>query len=344
MTNLQALPGGRTASRPAGLHPALAALVAAGVLDVRDAARAGVRDLSRAHPVWGVACPDGRSLVVKSHARDRGLDLGIEFLVYRMAVWCAPLRAALPEAVVVDEDLHLLVLADVGGASLAVRAGFPPQLTPAAGGAPRPPGHGDAAIAATLGRTLGGVHKGTAGLPLPPARPPVALAGLSGQAPLDGTLGEVCGALASEPLVADAARSLSAPVSGCLVSHDMKWDNVVVRPDGTVVLLDWELAGLGDPAVDLGFLLAEYLVRAEGAVTDAARALLAGYAQAAAPRPEVAGVLARRTALAAGLRVGQLAVEVAETHPDAVAPLAGLARGVLRGVDTLTAEVAACLS
>ena len=52
----------------------LAARVAAGVLEVRDAARCGVRDLSRAHPVWGVTCPDGRALVVKAPAADRGLD------------------------------------------------------------------------------------------------------------------------------------------------------------------------------------------------------------------------------------------------------------------------------
>lgn len=319
----------------------LAALVAAGVLEVRDAARCGVRDLSRAHPVWGVTCPDGRALVVKAPAADRGLDLGVEFLVYRLAVWCPELRAALPEPLVVDEDRHLLVLADVGGASLAIRAGFPPQLghpTPAVDEAWL------TGVAGRLGRTLGGVHRGTAGLPLPPARPPVALAGLSGQAPLPGVLGEVTAALASEAVFSEAARSLLSPVRGCLVSHDMKWDNVVVRPDGLIALLDWELAGLGDPAVDLGFLLAEHLVRSAGSLPAAGRELLAGYAEAATPRPEVVGVLARRTALAAGLRIGQFAVEVADTHPDAVTPLTDLARAVLRDAENLTTEVAACLS
>lgn len=337
----QVRPGGRPASRPAGLHPALAALADQGVLEARDAAACGVRDLSRAHPVWGVHTPEGQALVVKLHAADRGaVDLGIEFLVYRMAVWCEPLRDALPTALVVDEDAHLLVLEDVGGASLAIREGFPPQLGHAAPGGAASDPH----LFSTLGRTLGALHRGTAGLPLPPARPPVALAGLSGLAPLEGEGGRVCAALASEAVFADAARQLVGPVNGCLVSHDMKWDNVVVRPDGRLVLLDWELAGLGDPAVDLGFLLAEHLVRAEGAVTDAARALLAGYASAAPPRPEVAGVLARRTSLAAGLRIGQLAVEVAGGDPGAVAALTDLARAVLADADALTREVLACLA
>lgn len=319
---------------------ALEVLCDLGVLTRADASSASVRDLSRAHPVWGVRCADGRRLVVKGHARERGFDLGIEFLVYRMAAWCPALASVLPEAVVVDEDRHVLVLVDLGAASLAVRAGFAPQLG-LPGTAPADP-RWLADIAGRLGAALGGLHRGTAGLPLPPARPPVALAGLSGVQRLAGPPGEVCASLASEPVFADAARLLADPVPGCLVSHDMKWDNVIVRPDSTIALLDWELAGLGDPAVDVGFLLAEHLVR--GGLDDAGRRLLAGYAETARPRSGAVPALSHRIALAAGLRIGQLAVEVADSRPAAVAPLTALARDVLTDADRLAREVSACLS
>ena len=337
----------------------MSALIEAGLLTSAEAATASVRDLSRAHPVWGVSLADGRRLVVKAPAPERGHDLGIECLVYRMAVWCEPVAAALPTPVLVDEDLHLLVLEDAASASLAVRAGLPPQL----GGAPVvvDPGWLTDAVA-SLGRTLGALHRGTAGLPLPPARQPVAIMGFAGGGLPAGRAGTACAEYAADPIISAAARSLAAPVAGCLVSHDMKWDNVIPCPGGRTLLLDWELAGLGDPAVDLGFLLSEHLVRdtlsdaalapappaapalSPAALSPAAQALLAGYAEAARPRPQTAAVFARRTVTAAGLRIAQLAVEIADTHPDqACRSLGDLARRTLLATDDLTPEVLSCL-
>jgi hypothetical protein len=52
--------------------------------------------------------------------------------------------------------------------------------------------------------------------------------------------------------------------AGTLVHYDIKLDNVLVMRDGSgrakgIKLVDWELAGLGDPAWDVGALFGEYL-------------------------------------------------------------------------------------
>jgi hypothetical protein len=160
--------------------------------------------------------------------------------------------------------------------------------------------------------------------------------------------------LGGRRVIADAVAELRRPVAGCLVNHDLKWDNVVLTgsPDAPrPVLLDWELAGLGDPAWDLGCLLAEHLVRGTdpGLELDrSARALLSGYADGARLHPGVVAVLARRAVLAAGLRVAQLALEVAYTPyasgGDAVTRLTERSAAVLTAAAFLTEETLRCLS
>jgi aminoglycoside phosphotransferase (APT) family kinase protein len=46
------------------------------------------------------------------------------------------------------------------------------------------------------------------------------------------------------------------PVEPVLVHGDFRLGNLLVGPDGLVAVLDWELAHLGDPAEDLGWLCA----------------------------------------------------------------------------------------
>jgi aminoglycoside phosphotransferase (APT) family kinase protein len=155
-------------------------------------------------------------------------------------------------------------------------------------------------------------------------------------------------ALDHRPLVTAAVAELRRPVGGCLVNHDLKWDNVVLTgPAQQPVLLDWELAGLGDPAWDLGCLLAEHLVRDEQ-LDDPARALLTGYREGAGLRAEIVVTFARRVVLAAGLRIVQLALEVAYTpyagDGAAVARLTERAEAVLAAPVPLTEEVVGCLS
>jgi hypothetical protein len=146
---------------------------------------------------------------------------------------------------------------------------------------------------------------------------------------------------------------MAYPVRGCLVNQDLKWDNIVLRQSlGGVrpVLLDWELAGLGDPAWDLGCLLAEHQVRSDTPVRldQPAEALLEGYASGAALRTGARDAFSRRVVLAAGLRIGQLGLEVAHTPssgtPDAVDRLARLAARHLDQLPDLTTVVRRCLS
>lgn len=55
------------------------------------------------------------------------------------------------------------------------------------------------------------------------------------------------------------SRKVPPPQRTCLVHGDYKLGNLVVDPDGDLVgVLDWELAAIGDPLVDLGWLIASW--------------------------------------------------------------------------------------
>ncbi len=150
----------------------------------------------------------------------------------------------------------------------------------------------------------------------------------------------------------DAAYEMARPVSGCLVNHDMKWDNIALQPSGSgfrPVLVDWELAGLGDPAWDLGCLLAEHRIRSEVSepLDGAAQALLHGYGDAAGVRAGIGEIFAGRVGRACALRIAQLGLEVANTPGSAPAEsvevLTDRAVAELDRLPELTAEVLRCL-
>jgi hypothetical protein len=292
-----------------------------GLLGPTELLRAEPTDLSRAHGVWAVHLPDDRRVVVKSGAftaPDTGSTgaaqegLGAELFVQRMARWCLPLQEAIPSSAAVDEEHGILVVEDLG-------AGHPASLALVSDTIGDPD-----AFFRLLGARVGAVHRATAGLPLPPARPPLVLHVLRpGERTDAATVGldlaeatrALIALLRAQPALMAAAARVRTPAGRALVHHDLKWDNIAVAPGPFPVLVDWELAGAGDPAWDLGCLVAEHLLRdASTAVglPSPGRALVRGYGEAARISSRAAGLFAERVALASVLRLAQFALEVAE--------------------------------
>jgi len=91
----------------------------------------------------------------------------------------------------------------------------------------------------------------------------------------------------------------------CLIHGDIKWQNVLTLPGGGLVLVDWEMAQLGDPAWDVASALHALITEAvlalelrEGLGSGEAAGLLA--ASTSALRTDHQGFV-RRYAAAAGL-------------------------------------------
>jgi len=102
------------------------------------------------------------------------------------------------------------------------------------------------------------------------------------------------------------ARAAELPPSDVRIAHgDYRLGNVAVGPDGTVrAVFDWELATLGDPLADLGWLIASW-ARPDDAVTATlpGPSLVDGFPE----RDELVDRYARRS----GRDVGDLAFYVA---------------------------------
>jgi aminoglycoside phosphotransferase (APT) family kinase protein len=81
-------------------------------------------------------------------------------------------------------------------------------------------------------------------------------------------------------LIAGLRRARAAWRSPALIHGDCKLDNVILADDGTIRLIDWEMARLGDPAWDLAALSHRVLIdEGDGAAMPLAR-LAAAYAGA----------------------------------------------------------------
>jgi hypothetical protein len=142
-------------------------------------------------------------------------------------------------------------------------------------------------------------------------------------------------------LIRQATRAASRLwVATSLVHGDIKWEHCfkTLAPDGTAELrvIDWELAGMGDPAWDVASALAELLLAAPPGASRASDApgtivppvlgrFMHGYGKAS-------GVVARngsfayRAALFTGLRMFQASLERATADPADASSITDLVR------------------
>lgn len=275
-----------------------------------------VVDVSRSHRVHRVAAGDGRGFVVK--ARDRTASsrtLDNELYVYRLASWSEPLAEVLPRPLLIDERHQVLVFEaaaeEQGIEDLLVRRSAP---TPA--------------MVWALGRAIGTWHGSTRGLPLPPTAGAGAMHLPETDADHWSIRTPTARRLAHEILSEDLLREALTDAAGAwspsgLVHGDLKWDNCRLNETSRpprVRVIDWEMAGLGDPAWDLGCVVAEQIGLALGRDPADERQGFTAAVGAAGPLAEgFTSIMGKpdqelwdRTARCAAVRLVHLALECAE--------------------------------
>ena len=220
-----------------------------------------VVDRSRLNRVYVVTADNERCFVVKVATKpgDGGIEreaLVLETL--RSLDPSGPLASSLPVLVACDADLRLLIL----------------EATPTAArdlARHHRGGRFSVTLAREAGRTLGVLHR------LPTSTLPRPGAAASGQ-----SLGAYIPALSELQAMSTAEMSLLRLVQhseelcrsldelaiawreDAIVHGDVRWDNCLAVRDKSgrwrrLQLIDWETAGPGDPAEDVGAFLGEYL-------------------------------------------------------------------------------------
>lgn len=228
-------------------------LIGRGVLRPADvvSAQVTVRDVSSRNLDFCVEVQPGQSLFVKQ-ATNRADHAQVQAEADWYAHRSPHLSRHIPRLVHWDPEESLLVLTLAPGEDMHAAQGW--------AGTSR-------AVATGLAECLGDLHTLHAAADdhaLEEMTPGVVHLHRPGPALLrDGSLGalELVRAVQRDaPLVAglDALRRSDIPARP--VHFDVKWDNIVVgRSPTTLQLIDWEMAGLGDPAWDVGCVVGAYL-------------------------------------------------------------------------------------
>lgn len=327
-------------------------LLARGLIHPRAVVEGGltVDDRSHLNRVFLVAADGERHLVVKA-----GAGVAREAAVIERLRPVAALTHALPRVLAHDRTGQVLVLeADPGARDLLRHHAR---------------GRFSRSLAAEAGRSLARLHAlppaaldGVA--PLPPAAPPhrpdlATLRSLSGAAieltAIVQRSGELCAEL--DELLG------SVPPAVAVVHGDVRWGNCVALRRGSrgwdgLRLVDWELCGTGDPAVDVGAFIGEYLrawvgsmpvadPRDPGALRGSAliplarlrpavQAFWTAYTGHRSGAPEAPGETLRRSLRFAGARLLVTALEAAQAASElrpGVLALLPLSRNVLSDPD-----------
>jgi aminoglycoside phosphotransferase len=206
-----------------------------------------VTDVSRRNAVFVVTSSRGPVLVVKQAGSEDGRTVANEAAVLRSLAQVPALAGVVPELVHSDEAARRLVL-----------------RTPAAaipwGWLPRPP----RLAAGSLGRALAALHDSRLDVPaftddrlwvLTLPEPSYERVQDMSPAGLE-LLGHI---QASRELCDRLRRLRDELVEDAFVHGDPRWDNWLKVGRSRSLLIDWELAGRGDAAADLGAALGEFL-------------------------------------------------------------------------------------
>ena len=250
--------------------------------------RLRIDDASSRNRNFRVTGAPGESYLLKQGlAADSAHTLANEVALYRRL---APVAAWVPRFVGHDKKRGLLILEWIEGGEALDRRG---RCSPA--------------LAARLGRVLADLHaiapddedlRRDAPWVLALHRPP-----LEALRYLSAASIELVKELQRDAAACRAMEELHDGWSAAaLVHRDVKWANCIAD-GGAIKLVDWEMAGWGDPAWDVGSALAELAGHAA-----VARALWRAYVAAGAPAPE----LRVRALRFAGARLVQTAFEHAQ--------------------------------
>lgn len=234
-------------------------LVDLGVVTAADVHDFGIRgrDLSRSNAVALVEVGDGRRYVVKRLLEPDEPSQGTpqqERDLYRLVARLPELADWVPGVAHLGEVGDVLVLdfrTDAETAlARAARCGW-----------------SDGVLASELGTALGGWHRASRAHRgrLAETGPPWVLRALSSERPaflhanpsVAGFLSTLEGGWLPEWLVSVAAGWHS----DAAVHGDLQFDNCLVGRNGGITFVDWECAGRGDPAWDVGALAAELLTQ-----------------------------------------------------------------------------------
>jgi aminoglycoside phosphotransferase (APT) family kinase protein len=214
-----------------------------------------VTDTSRRNSVYLVRASSGPTYVVKQAEPSLAASLANEAAVIRGLAQLPGLAGHVPELAHHDAASARLVLRSPAGAIAWGDPRRPPRIA-----------------AQVLGRVLASVHQARLELESP-AHDSERLWGLWLPEPSSEQLNQMSAAAldllarvqASQELCDRLLRLRDALGRPGFVHGDLRWDNCLIVPAPgarrrtRVLLIDWELAGPGEPAADLGAVLGDYV-------------------------------------------------------------------------------------